>query len=138
MNNSWDDMTYREIEEYDYDGSEAGMGIYERNITEIMNLIGYRYANFYQLLISRGMSQGGIRDIFRYIVYFTVSNVDMYAGNETQKAYAIFYALRSQEPWVFSSFATTGLPAATLDSIIFTIILFTIRRISTPVARYTT
>lgn len=113
-------------------GYIGGMPIFDENVTEIMNLIETGYANLYQLLISRGMSQGGIRYLFRYIVYFTINNAERFPGSEMQRAYAIFNALRSLEPWVFSSFASTYLPAYTIDSIIMTIIMFTLRRISTP------
>lgn len=124
---------FREEENED-EGYEVGMEIYEKNVTEIMNAIDARYANFYNELMTYGMSQGGIRYLFRYIVYYTVNNAARYPGNETQKAYYIFYALRSLEPWVFSSFASTYISPYRIDYIILTIIMFTLRMISTPVA----
>jgi hypothetical protein len=122
-------------EDYYNDESAGYIGdipIFDENVTEIMNLIETGYANLYQLLISRGMSQGGTEYLFRYIVYFTIINAERFPGSEMQRAYAIFSALRSLEPWIFSSFASTYLPPYTIDSIIMTIIMFTLRKISTP------
>ncbi|MFL0246465.1 hypothetical protein [Candidatus Clostridium stratigraminis] len=80
------------------------------------------------------MSRGGIRYLFRYIVYFTISNADKYLGNETEKAYAILNALRREEPWLLSSLQSSYIPEDIITYIITTIIMFTLENISTPVA----
>ena len=110
------------------------LGTYEENVTEVMNLINTRFANIYAELMSHGMSQGGIRYLFRYIVYYTMSNAARYPGSESEKAYAIFYSLRSLEPWVFTSFASTYISPYRIDYIIMLIIVFTLRSMDTPVA----
>jgi hypothetical protein len=126
---------FRQEEYEEEEGYFSGMEIYQKNVTEIMNIIDTRFANLYGELMFHGMSQGGIRELFRYIVYFTINNEGRYPGNEMQKAYAVFYALRSLQPWVFSSFASTYLPAYRIDYIIMTIIMFTLRMISSPAAQ---
>lgn len=111
---------------------EGDMAIYEENVTEIMERIEARYANFYSELMSLGVSQGEIQYLFRYIVYYTLNNADRYSGDETQKAYAIYNDLRTLEPWVFSSVESAYVPANRLDYIIMTIIMFTLRNIDIP------
>jgi mannose-6-phosphate isomerase-like protein (cupin superfamily) len=114
------------------EGYEDGMRIYEENVTEIMERIEARYANFYSELMYHGVSQGEIEYLFRYIVYYTISNTDRYSGDERQKAVAIYNDLRRLEPWVFSSLESAYVPANRLDYIIMTIIMFTLRNIDIP------
>jgi hypothetical protein len=122
---------FREQGEEDY-GYAAGMNIYHEDVTEILDLVERQYSSTYGELMFYGMSEGGISYIFRYIIYYTISNAGRYPGNELQKSYPIFNALQSQEPWIFNSLATTYLPHPRINYIIMTIIMFTLRAISTP------
>lgn len=124
----------RWFREYNEEGNgyAAGMNIYNENVTEILELVDSQFASIYGELMFYGMSEGVIRDIFRYIIYYTINNAGRYPGNDLQKAYPLFNALMSQEPWIFNSLATTYLPYPRINYIIMSIIMFTLRTMSNP------
>ncbi|OFI06680.1 hypothetical protein CLOACE_08350 [Clostridium acetireducens DSM 10703] len=101
-----------------------------KDIDKIMELINSRYASIYSELRGYRMNYIIVNNIFRALVSFTVSNASKYTGTVSQKTDAIFNDFIKQYPWVRGLFLGYGVPLNRANTIMKTIIRFTLENLS--------